>query len=88
LRQDWDFVTIADYQADMRETAEQAAGIISSLKESSDGYKRALAAAVLAAGGEVTVPENHLNGLQEVTLEVWRNPSDDTLTFKARRVQS
>jgi hypothetical protein len=86
MRKDFDYIEFADYQADMRETAEQAAGIISSLKESSDGYKRALAAAVLAAGGEVTVPETHLHSLQEVTLEVWRNPSDDTLTFKARRV--
>lgn len=56
MSENFDFVNMTDYQADMRETAEQAAHVIGEIKKDRDFWKAAFWAAVKASGGRIRIP--------------------------------
>src|SRR5262245_21619009 len=86
MREDWDYVTMENYSADMAEHTARASGIIAELRRRAETAERALAEVVLAAGGEVTVPDEYLYDRERrVTLEVWRNECKRTVGFHALR---
>jgi hypothetical protein len=85
MRKDWDFVAMPDYLADMRETAEQASGVITEMRRRVVAAERALAEVVLAAGGAVSVPDCQRQRIDAPTLTIWRNEKDQTIEFRARR---
>lgn len=87
MRRNFDYVGMAYYQADMKETADAAAAIIADLKKRVAQAERALAETVLAAGGKVEIPmyelqrpDSRFEFMQE------RNYANMTLVFKARRL--
>lgn len=73
MRQDWDFVLMGDYQADMKESAETAAAAIEFLKSRerdalrrAEGLALALADALrqLGSGARARVPSNKIAGMR------------------------
>lgn len=57
MRQNWDFVSMEDYQSDMLESSETAVAVINMLRKERDQWKLLAAALVLSAGGKVGVSE-------------------------------
>lgn len=84
-RKDWDYVEFADYEADMRESSEQAVAVITAMKAKTMQLERALMCAILAAGGEIKIYESDLHDLRPIELTTWRNDEDCTLRFTAKR---
>jgi hypothetical protein len=58
MRQDHDYVSFADYEKDMRETADKAANVIRTLIMERDEARIMLWAAVAAAGGRLSIGRN------------------------------
>lgn len=85
MGQNFDFVTMDDYRSDMQESASHAAAVIYEMKRGKREAERALIAAVLAAGGKITVHSGHLDDAATATLTMERNEYDDTLILTARR---
>ncbi len=85
MRRDFDFVTMGDYRADMAESANHAVAAIEFVKQKEKDAKRALVAAVLSAGGRLTIHSGALIDAELATLTIWRNEADDTIILKAER---
>lgn len=85
MRRDFDFVTMADYSADMAESANHAVAAIEYVKQKEKDAKRALMAAVLSAGGKLAIHSGALIDAEFATLTIWRNAADDTIILKAER---
>jgi hypothetical protein len=83
MRENWDFVSMDSYAADMRESASQAASIISAMREEKKQLERLLAHAVKAAGGKITIYETALADPSPIGLKMWRSVADDTLTLQS-----
>ena len=60
MRRDFDYVTMADYQADMRESTDNAVANISYWKKRAEQAELMCCLAVLAAGGKVEIPSEWL----------------------------
>ncbi len=58
MKRDHGYVSFADYEKDMRETAGQAAGAIRTLIRERDEARIMLWAAVTAAGGRLSIGRN------------------------------
>lgn len=54
-QRDWDFVSMSDYQSDMKESADSAAGIIKVLKNEADFWRALVEELVASAGGRAKV---------------------------------
>lgn len=78
-------IPFAQYEADMRETSEQAAAIIEHQAREIRELKRGVAALVLAAGGRLVVSEDALHELPEYVLEVELDVMNRQRIFRARR---
>ena len=76
MREDFDYVTMANYKADRAEEAERQ------LQEA----KALIAELVIAAGGTITIPGRL--GWRPCKLTTWRTERDDTITFEAEPVKA
>lgn len=85
MRQNFDYVTMTDYRADMVESADHAIAAIELVKQKEKDAKRALVAAVLSAGGKLTIHSGALMDAEFATLTIWRNEADDTIILQAER---
>lgn len=85
MRRDWDFVSMSDYQADMRESGERAAAVVTAMRQRAEAAERMLAEVVLAAGGYVKVGDDARGRRDGPALTVMRNEYHRCLEFEARR---
>lgn len=85
MRQDFDYVTMDDYSRDMAESSSRAAEIIQGMKAQKKEITVTLIAAVLSAGGKLTIKPNDFIDADSAILSVEKNPVDDTTILKARR---
>jgi len=84
MRENWDFVSVENYRADMAESSAIAAGIITQLCKRAEQAERALAEVVIAAGGSVKVPDSYLSHTRrQPKLTIRRNDADLTIEFRA-----
>lgn len=58
MKRDWDYVTIDDYQSDMRESSDRAVALVEHMKRERDDARLLLCMVIIAAGGEVNIPWN------------------------------
>ncbi|QIG75341.1 hypothetical protein EVC29_112 [Rhizobium phage RHph_Y52] len=77
-------VPFADYEADMKESAEFAAAIIRQLRRRAADRDRFIAAIVEAAGGEVRIPIE-IFSRPPATLTQWEDVADHSIIFKVTR---
>lgn len=84
MRRDWDFVTMADYAADTKEIVDNACATIDHFKEKERDARRGLIAAVLAAGGKITITPDDLINADRATLTFERFAHDDTIIITAK----
>ena len=84
MRQNFDYVTFADYESDMKESTGQALAAIAAMKQRAERAERTLAAVVLAAG-EIIVSDDMLMDRSKIELTTWRNEVDRTYRFSAKR---
>ena len=84
MRQDLDYVTMPDYQADMKESAERAVAAITHFKKRAERAELMCSLAVLAAGGKVEIPSEWLYD-PKLEIEHLRNDADMTYVIKVRR---
>jgi hypothetical protein len=85
MRENFDYVTMDNYAKDMAESASHAAGIIHELKNRKRDAERLLIAAVLAAGGKITVHNRDLDAAPTGHFRIERNVADNTLILTAAR---
>ena len=85
MRENFDYVTMDTYAADMAESSSHAAGIIDMMKEKQRNAERGLIAAVLAAGGRIVLGPRDLMDADGAILRIERNDADDTTILTACR---
>ena len=86
MRRDFDFVTMEDYQSDMKESADHAVRAISFVRQQSEQHKRLAMEAIIAAGGSVKIDAYDLHRPDpSYKTEFWRNEADGTITVKVER---
>ena len=84
MRENYDYVTMTTYSADMAESTERTVIAISKLRKRVAQAERALAEIVLAAGGAVNVSERNLHDRdRKIELTIWRNDADMSVRFTA-----
>ncbi len=87
MKQDHDFVLMPDYQADMAEVTNQAAGVITHLQGQIRERDRMLALLILAAGGEISIPHSLMGRAQPgapLEVETSYNLEKDGLILRAK----
>jgi hypothetical protein len=84
-RRDWEYVTFDDYHADTKALADQAAGIIASMRKRAEQAERALAYAVLAAGGRISVDDDFLHDPRPPELIIERDECNRAFVLRARK---
>lgn len=84
MRQNWDYVSMADYQADMKETAANAVRVIEAMKERAVHAEKLLARVLLAAG-KVSISDFDLHDERPIEMITWRNEADRAFVFDAKR---
>lgn len=82
MKQDWDFVSLSDYRADMDELAESAAATVAEMRRQRDEARMMLAAVVEAAGGHVEVHDAILHRIAELRLTQFRDDRSMSITLK------
>lgn len=80
MRENWDFVSMENYTADMKESADQAVSVIEAVERRRRDSERGLIAAVIAAGGKLTIQGNQLIHAARATLRIERNEAMATAT--------
>ncbi len=85
MRENFDYVTMENYSADMAENTQRAIGIIAGLKRRAEDAERLIAHLVLAAGGKIEIHDQQLYSLEQVDLTVWRNDADMSRVWQATR---
>lgn len=85
MKRDWDYVAMSDYRADMAENTARAAAIVSDMKKRKSDVEQFLIAAVLAAGGKITIHHRDRHDALRAILTIERNEADDTTIVTARR---
>ena len=86
MHENWDFVSMKTYSADMAESTDRAVAIITQLRKEVDQAKRTLAEVVLAAGGRVEVSSYNLcDPRRDTELTIWRNDADMTIMFTSNK---
>jgi hypothetical protein len=84
MSEDFDYVSMDSYQADMRETARLAGAAIEKLRRRAEQAERLAMELVLAAGGKIVVDLHDLNNpLRKITWIQSRNIADTTIEFRA-----
>jgi len=84
MRQDFDYVTMADYRADMKESSDRAVSVIEHMKKRAERAELMCALAVLAAGGKVEIPSEWMYD-PKLHIEHTRNDADMTYVIRVRR---
>jgi hypothetical protein len=77
-------VPFADYEADMKETAEQAAGIIRKLRREITNRDQLIIWLIKAAGGEIRVPIERMLET-DGTFQVWEDPANFARIYKVEK---
>jgi hypothetical protein len=85
MRENFDYVTMLTYSADMAEHTQRAVEIIESLKRRTETAEKLVARLVLAAGGEIEIYDLDLQSLNPIELTIHRNESDMSFIWKAER---
>ncbi|MFB6449234.1 hypothetical protein [Bradyrhizobium tunisiense] len=85
MRENFDYVTMPNYVADMKESTDRAVSVIDHMKKRAEKAEMMLALAVLAAGGKVEIPSEWLRD-SKFTIETQRNDADMTYIIKVARV--
>lgn len=76
MRENFDYVTFANYESDMKESSDQAVRAINFVKDRAERAEKMLALVVLAAGGEVKIFDQDLTSLRKIELTTWRDDAD------------
>ena len=84
MREGWDYVSMADYSADMTEQSDRAAGIIAKQRREIDRLRRGIAAMVDAAGGAITLQMHHLDRADWDRIEFEYREYDFSQTVRLR----
>lgn len=85
MKQNFDYVTMDDYASDMREQSELAAAVISNLRREIRDTKAFFVAAVMAAGGRISIPRGYLLDIDHFELTAWEDRENNCRVFTARR---
>lgn len=83
MRQDFDFVTMDNYRANMAENTERAVAVIEEMKRKKRDVERVLVAAVLSNGGRLVIHESDLARVVGAHLNVSRHDDDRTIVLTA-----
>lgn len=85
MREDFDFVTMQNYQADMAESTERGAAAINLLQQEKKNLRTALWLVLHAAGGSMKVSQGDIARFDEKrsVLEITDCPHDNTLLYTA-----
>lgn len=85
-RENWDFVSMANYKKDMDELGDQAAMAAGHMRRELRQCEEMLGLVVLAAGGEVKVPDNILQiTMDEMETEILRDDANSQFIVRVRR---
>lgn len=85
MRQDFDYVTFKDYQADMAEVGQNARNIIEMQREQIESLEFLVWLLVMAAGGEIRVPHNLLMSADKgLAVREWmEDPATMDMVYRA-----
>lgn len=82
MRRDWDFVTMSDYQADMKESADRAVGIIEQQASEITRLKFVIAALVHSAEKPIKVSLHLLADLEPRAIIEEEDPANHARIFR------
>jgi len=85
MRENFDYVTMDTYSADMAESTQRALSVIESLKRRTEAAENLVAMLVLAAGGKIEIHDYDLYDQKPIHLETWRNAADMSFIWEASR---
>lgn len=85
MKRDFDYVSMADYSADMEELASQGAGIIERQQDEIRQLKTMMALLIEAAGGEIIVRHHHMRSAHDLEMIVSEDVAEDARRFVAKR---
>lgn len=90
MRENWDYVSMDTYSADMAELAGTASNALTYLQRENLDLKRLIWHLVHAAGGTLSVCERDLARHEDSHHELtqWRNDADMSLTFEAKFINN
>lgn len=84
MRENWDYVTMDTYAANMAAHTRHAVGAIEHWRKRAEQAERALSEVVLAAGGKVRVWDGLLKDpRRKIDITMWFSPADSTVVFAA-----
>lgn len=86
MKQNFGYVTMDDYASDMREQSELAAAVISNLRREIRDTKAVFVAAVMAAGGRISIPHGYLFDIDRFELTAWEDRENNCRVFTAKRI--
>lgn len=84
MKQNFDYVTMEDYSSDMAEVAQRSAHIIDAQRREIRELKTMFAAAVMAAGGKISIGNSYLIGFDRMELTAWIDEANDARVFTAK----
>lgn len=88
MRQDFDYVSMADYSADMEALARQGAGVVERQQDEIRQLKTMMAVLIEAAGGQIVVPLHRMRDASELEMIVSEDVAEDARRFVAKRKAS
>lgn len=83
MREDFDYVTMENYENDMAEARRLATAGMAKLRDDIEDHKRALAWVLRAAGGSISVPSHIMASLSDFMLVVEEDRSSNSRIFRA-----
>jgi hypothetical protein len=87
MRENWDYVTMDTYSADMAELSRTAAGVTEVLARENSALKALVWELVRQAGGRVMVPDHALMPDPKHVLDASFDMGHDARVYVARRVE-
>lgn len=86
LGKDWDHVSMADYQSDMKESSTHAANIIIEQRKEIEGLQQLVWSLVEAAGGSLMVTQEIAQASRRGILQSADRPDVNGVLYTSRRV--
>ncbi len=83
-RRNWDYVTFADYESDMRASTATTSSALELLRKRSEQAEKMVAYLVLAVGGKISLMPHHMFD-PRVELTISSNPQTGGVDLTARR---
>ena len=84
MREDFDFVSMANYSADLKENTDRALAIHETQREEIRQLNYTIAAILLAAGGKVSIYPHHIDQSLCATVTRFYSPSTMAIQIEAK----